>query len=94
LNRARWLVIERIVASKQYATADIDGGIEFWRWKEPDHLPPAHPKIVVALGHLDGFQACSAVPFTRWLPPRHDQVVVLVPAHDPCPSLPFTQPAG
>jgi hypothetical protein len=87
LNRARWLVIDRIVASRQYATADIDGGVEFWRWKEPDHKPPDHPKIVVALGNLVGFQPCSAVPFTRWLPLRHDQVVVLVPSSDRCPSL-------
>ena len=96
-NRARWAALTPLVQVGRYSLDEIDGGVEFrgeYSSKSPlqsgrynaDWQVVRDPRVVIAFGDMPGYTHCAAYPYRRWMPPKNDRLVLLVPMGEPCPG--------
>ena len=89
-NRARWKALEHLSQNKNVPYSQIHGGFEFnglkffsdksletnkagswWSEDVDDYI------YMVAFGEVPGFELVGVYEFTRWIPPFHDEVLIL-----------------
>ena len=92
-NRARWQALSELTSARSVSARQIDGGFEFnglslysqdyvreesksWWWVEDD-------SYVVAFGTIPGYEEAGRYCYSKWLPPRSGEIVILrrLPRH-------------
>jgi hypothetical protein len=86
-NRARWKLLDELMASGTATAGDVDGGFEFngWFLYDPKYKPQKgknwwwvhHDDYLVALGDRAGYRRIKAYPYSNWLPPQQRSVLLL-----------------
>lgn len=92
-NRARWKALEHLSESRNIPYTDIHGGFEFnglmrysnntkaanlqnnWQPKDEDIN---QYKYILTFGELEGHEVIASYHYSRWLPPHHHKVLVLM----------------
>jgi hypothetical protein len=85
-NRIRWEALHDLT-NNGIPPSQIDGGYEFngWRSYDPAYLPTPEKSwwwvqddaYVVSFGAIEGYETLRSYPFTRWLPPQEESMLVL-----------------
>ena len=86
-NRLRWEALRTLMKEQSISPAQIDGGYEFngWYGYRADYRPSAakswwwvhDDQYLVAAGPVERYETVREFAYSRWLPPRQAQILLL-----------------